>query len=72
MQSVCKTSLEAEADENGRMLFLHIEFLLHIFKCKWNRENQAFADKSFYLYQFNNNKHLLQCKLKYNDETVKI
>ena len=38
-----------EADENGRMLFLHNEFLLYIFKCKWNRESQAFADKSFYL-----------------------
>ena len=29
-----------EADENGRMLFLHNEFLLYIFKCKWNRETR--------------------------------
>ena len=27
-----------EADENGRMLFLHNEFLLYIFKYKWKRE----------------------------------
>ena len=61
-----------EAEGNGRMLFLHNEFLLYIFKCKWNRENQAFADKNFYLCQFNNKKHLLRCKVKYNDETIKI
>ena len=75
MLSICKTSLKKyvlEADENVRMLFLHNEFLLYIFKCKWNRENQAFADKNFYLCQFNNKKHLLQCKVKYNDETIKI
>ena len=75
MQSICKTSLKKcvlEADENGRMLFLHNEFLLYIFKCKWNRENQAFADKNFYLCQFSNKKHLLRCKVKYNDETIKI
>ena len=28
------------ADEDGRMLFLHNEFLLYIFKCKWNRETR--------------------------------
>ena len=75
MLSICKTSLKKyvlEADKNGRMLFLHNEFLLYIFKCKWNRENQAFADKNFYLCQFNNKKYLLQCKVKYNDETIKI
>ena len=75
MLSICKTSLKKyvlEADKNGRMLFLHNEFLLYIFKCKWNRENQAFADKNFYLCQFSNKKHLLQCKVKYNDETIKI
>ena len=73
--SVCKTSLKKyvlEADENGGMLFLHKELLLYIFKCKWNRENQVFADKNFYVCQFNNRKHLLQCKVKYNDETAKI
>ena len=26
------------ADEHGRMLFLHNDFLSNIFKCKWNRE----------------------------------
>ena len=75
MLSIWKTFLKKyvlEADENSRMLFLHNEFLLYIFKCKWNRENQAFADKNFYLCQFNNKKHLLQCKVKYNDETIKI
>ena len=75
MLSICKTSLKKyvlEADKNGRMLFLHNEFLLYIFKCKWNRENQAFADKNFYLCQFSNKKHLLRCKVKYNDETIKI
>ena len=43
MLSVCKTSLKKyvlEADENVRMLFLHNEFLLYIFKCKWNRETR--------------------------------
>ena len=61
-----------EADENDRMLFLHNKFWLCIFKCKLNRENQAFADKNFYFCQFNNKKHLLQYKVKYNDETIKI
>ena len=40
MLSICKTSLKKymlEADQNGRMLFLRNEFLLCIFKCKWNR-----------------------------------
>ena len=27
-----------EADEDGRILFLHNELLLCIFKCKWKRE----------------------------------
>ena len=27
-----------EAVKDGQMLFLHDEFLLYIFKCKWNRE----------------------------------
>ena len=60
-----------EADQNGRMLFLHNEFLLHIFICKLELRNQAFADKNFYFCQFNNKKHLLQCKVIYNDETIK-
>ena len=34
-----------EADENGRMLFLHNEFLSYIFKCKWNRETRHFPTK---------------------------
>ena len=78
MLSFCEISLKKynmlEADENGRMLFLHYKFLLYIFKCQMQMEqrNQAFADKSFYLCQFNNKKHLLQCKVKYNDETIKI
>ena len=77
MLSFCKISLKKynmlEADENGRMLFLHNEFLLYIFKCQMQMEqrNQAFADKNFYLCQFNNKKHLLQCKVKCNDEMKK-
>ena len=35
-----------EADENGRMLFLHQEFLLCIFKCKWNRETRYLLTKT--------------------------
>ena len=78
MLSFCKISLKKynmlEANENGRMLFLHNEFLLYIFKCQMQMEqrNQAFADKNFYLCQFSNKKHLLRCKVKYNDETIKI
>ena len=33
--------------------------------------NQAFADKNLYLCQFNNKRHLSQCKFKYNDDTIK-
>ena len=36
------------------------------------KRNQAFADKNVYLCQFSNKKHLLQCKVKYNDKTTKI
>ena len=60
------------ADENGRMLFLHNEFLLYIFKCKWNREMGNLLTKMSNFVQFNNKKHLLQYKVKYNDETIKI
>ena len=34
------------------------------------QRNQAFSDKNFYFCQFNNKKHLLQFKVKYNDETI--
>ena len=78
MLSFCKISLKKynmlKTDENSRMLFLHNEFLLYIFKRQMQMEqrNQAFADKNFYLCQFSNKKHLLRCKVKYNDETIKI
>ena len=26
------------ANEDGRMLFLHNELLLYVFKCEWNKE----------------------------------
>ena len=35
------------ADEDGRMLFLHNELFVYIFKCKWNRETEQFLDKNF-------------------------
>ena len=35
-------------------------------------KNQAFADKNVFICQFNNKRHLLQCKVKYNDEMIKI
>ena len=54
------------AHEVSQMLFLHNEFLLHIFKCKWNRENEHL------LIKISNKKHLLQCNIEYNDETIKI
>ena len=78
MLSFCKISLKKynmlKTDENSRMLFLHNEFLLYIFKRQMQMEqrNQAFADKNFYLCQFSNKKHLLRCKVKYHDETIKI
>ena len=78
MLSFCKISLKKhnmlKTDENTRMLFLHNEFLLYVFKLQMQIEqrNQAFADKNFYLCQFNNKKHLLRCQVKYNDETIKI
>ena len=60
------------ADEDGRMLFLHNEFLLYIFKCKWNREIGQMWTKIFNFVQFNDKKHLLQCKFEYNDNTMEI
>ena len=81
MFSFCKISLKniymlkymLKTDENGRMLFLHNKFLLYVFKRQMQMEqrNQAFADKNFFLCQFNNKKHLLRCKVKHNDETIK-
>ena len=50
------------ADKDGRMLSLHNEFLLYIFKCKCNREIGHLLTKVSNFVQFNNKKHLLQCK----------
>ena len=61
-----------KADEDGRMLFLHNKFLLYYFKCKWNRETGHMLTKMFKFFQFNKRKHLLHCKVKYNDETIKV
>ena len=36
-----------------------------------NRETWHLPMKMSNLDQFNNKKHLLQCKVKYNDETIK-
>ena len=59
------------ADEDGRMRMysLHKEFLLYIycFKCNWNREIGQLLTKTYNFVQFNNEKHLLQYKAKYND-----
>ena len=60
------------ADDDGRMVFLHNEFLLYFFKCKWNSETRHLLTKISNFVQFNNKKHLLQCKVKYNDEMIKI
>ena len=60
------------ADEDGRMFFLHEELLLHILKRKWNRETGQMWTKISNFVQFSNEKHLLQCKFKYNDNTIEI
>ena len=60
------------ADEDGRMLFLHNEFLLYIFKCKWNTENRQIWTKISNFVQSNSKKHLVKCKFKYNDNTIEI
>ena len=60
------------ADVDGRMLFLHSKSLLHISKCKWNRETGHLLTKISNFVQFNKKKHLLQCKVKNNYETIKI
>ena len=61
-----------KADEDGQMLFLGKEFLLYIFKCKWNRQTGHLLTKFFNFAQFNNKKHLLQCNVKRKEETIKI
>ena len=61
-----------QADEDGRMLFRHKEFLLYIFKCKWNKETGHLMPKISNLVQFNKKMQLLQCKVKYSGETMKI
>ena len=61
-----------EVDGNGPMLFLHNEFLLYIFKCKWTRETRQMWTKISNFVQFNNKKHLFLCKCKYNDNTIEI
>ena len=58
------------ADEKGRMLSLFITNFCYTFKCKWNREIGHLLTKISNFVQFNNKKHLLQCKVKYNDETI--
>ena len=60
------------ADEDGRKPSLHNKFLVYIFKCKCNREIGHLLTKISNLAQFNNTKHLLQCKVKYKDEAIKI
>ena len=57
--------LRVDEDSRLPMFSHHNEFLLYIFKCKWNREVGNFV-------QFNNKKYLLQCKTKYNDKTIEI
>ena len=41
------------ADEDGRMVFFHNEFLLYILKCKWNREIKHLLTKISNLVQIN-------------------
>ena len=58
------------ADEDRPMLFLHGQCLLYTFKCKWNRQNGHLLTEISNFVQFNNKKHVLQCKVKYNDKTI--
>ena len=51
------------ADEDGRMLFLDNKLLVYIFKCKWNRENTQFLDKTFNFVQFNHKNHCCNVNL---------
>ena len=41
------------ADEDGRMVFFHNEFLLHILQCKWNREIKHLLTKISNFLQIN-------------------
>ena len=51
------------ADKDGRMLSFHNDdFSLYIFKCNCNREIRRLLTKISNLVQFNNKKHLLECK----------
>ena len=51
------------ADKDGRMTSFHNdEFSLYIFKCNCNREIRHLLTKISNLVQFNNKKHLLECK----------
>ena len=49
---------------------LFIINLLYIFKCKWNRETGHFLTKISIIVQFTSKKHLLQCKVKYDEPTI--
>ena len=52
------------------MFSLHNEFLLYIFS---NANGIEKSDReNFFFVQCSNEKHLLQCKAKYNDETIEI
>ena len=64
MVSICKGQMKMVE------CFLHKEFLLYFCKCKWDRENGHLLTKISNFVQFSNKKHLLQCKVKYNDETI--
>ena len=57
---------------HGCMPSLHNEFLIYFFNCKWNRETGHLLTTISNFLQFNNKKHFLQCKVKYNDEKIKI
>ena len=48
-----------KADGDCRMLLLHKEFFLYIFKCKWNRETGHLLTKISNFVQFNNKKLFL-------------
>ena len=51
---------------------LFIKDFCYISKCKCNREISHLFTKISNFVQFNNKKHLLQCKVKYNEEAIKI
>ena len=49
---------------------LFIINLFYIFKCKWNSEIGHLLTKISNIVQFNSKKHLLQCKVKYDESSV--